>query len=366
MRIGFDAKRLFYNDTGLGVYSRLLIKGLLTDFPTHEYHLYARKPYESQYFEAFKECIIRVGRGIGWRSYGMSRDIGRDGCHLFHGLSHELPMTHSKSSCKRVVTIHDLIFKKHPTLYPWLDRKIYDLKCRYSCLHSDKIIAVSKQTRRDVMEVYQIPGHKIEVIYPPVLASDPPGPKHEEDIIRQYGLHDPYWLYVGSINQRKNLEGLLKALTICRSSLPLLVLGKGGRYEKQARQMVGDLDLTLRVRFVGHIANRDLSVFYRQARALIYPSFYEGFGIPIVEALQNRVAVITSKTSSMPEAGGPGAILIDPHEPASIAAAMDRLEGDSDLRYELITAGFQHGQNFLPKNIATQTMKLYQKVMNSH
>ena len=363
MRIGFDAKRLFHNHTGLGVYSRLLVEGLSIRHPQHEYVLYGQKIEKSPYKARFQHFKLRQGRGWGWRSLGLRKDILEDACDLYHGLSHEIPVNLHQTSVKRVVTIHDVIFRVDPSLFPYFDRKIYDLKWKYSCKHADLIITVSEHTRKDLMKLYKVPFEKIRVIYPPVATTPPPDPVPDQKVIDQYSLSNPYWLYVGAINPRKNLLGLLRALLISKDDLQLIVVGSGGTYERKARRFVDEHGLSSRVRFMGYLPNETLPVFYRKALALIYPSFYEGFGIPLVESLQSGTPVITSKTSSMPEAAGPGAILVDPTSPESIAEAMNIMAYDSALRSNLTKAGYQHAQKFTTDKIVDQTLGVYQELL---
>ena len=365
MRIGFDAKRLFHNHTGLGVYSRLLVAGLAEHYSEHEYLLYAQRVEQSRYKAKFNDYTLRQGRGWTWRTLSLSKDIVSDACDLYHGLSHELPLNLHKSSIKTVVTIHDLIFKVDPELFPYVDRKIYDLKWRYSCKHADAIIAVSEHTRQDLIKLYDVPNEKIHVIHPPVPPPPTPDASVDKRVEIKYGLSDPFWLFVGAINRRKNILGILRAMLIASERMPLIIVGSGGSYEKKVRQFVLQKGLSSRVRFMGHLPNEDLPIFYRKAMALIYPSLYEGFGIPLVESLHNGTPVITSNSSSMPEAAGPGAILVDPSSPEDIAAAMSNMSNSSTLRSELSAAGRLYALRFTTEKVVHRTMKLYNDLLTS-
>ncbi|NND08852.1 MAG: glycosyltransferase family 4 protein [Saprospiraceae bacterium] len=365
MRIGFDAKRLFHNHTGLGVYSRRLVEGLAKHHVEHEYLLYAQKVEQSRYKAKFKDFSLRPGKGWAWRTVGLSKDIVSDACDLYHGLSHELPLNLHKRGIKTVVTMHDVIFKVDPDLFPYVDRKIYDLKWRYSCKHANAIIAVSEHTRCDLIELYNVPDEKIRVIYPPVPPPPIPNILVDQSVENKYGLSEPFWLFVGAINPRKNLLGILRAMLISKGSMPLVVVGSGGSYEKKVRQFVVQNGLSPRVRFMGHLPNEELPIFYRRATALIYPSHYEGFGIPLVESLHNGTPVITSNSSSMPEAAGPGAILVDPDSPEDIAEAMSKMSSSPTLRSELSTAGRLHAQRFTTEKVVQHTMNLYKYLSTS-
>ncbi len=365
MRIGFDAKRLFFNQTGLGVYSRLLVTQLATRYPENEYILYATRAEKSKYYSDYHNLSVRGKNGFLWRSIGLAGDVQQDQCDLFHGLSHEIPVGLSGRKVKTVVTIHDVIFRRYPQLFPFIDRQIYDLKWAYSCKNADHIIAVSEHTRKDIIEFYEVVPDKIEVIHPPVNTMNKPHHEDEKKAIQAYGLEQPYWLYVGALNPRKNLELIIRVLPKLKERYPLIVIGTGSSYEQEMKTLVSELDLNHQVRFVGHVANHDLATFYKHALALIYPSLYEGFGIPIVESLQNKTPVITSQTSSMPEAAGPGAILIDPGSEESLQHAMEKMSADKTLRQKMADEGNVYVKQFQPEIIAEETMALYKKAIEN-
>jgi glycosyltransferase involved in cell wall biosynthesis len=270
MIIGFDAKRLFHNDTGLGMYSRLLVQGLHEIFPKEQYILFAQSPSKSRHREAFETLPIVSSDRPLWRSWGMTREIKQLKCDLFHGLSHELPIGIKKTGSKSIVTIHDLIFKTDPQLYPVVDRLVYNLKWKHSCHQADRIIAVSEHTKRDICHYYQVAPDRISVIPPPVTqittSLDP------QETLSQYSLPEQFYLSVGSLTPRKNVLGILKAmLTLSPGNrIPLVIVGQGS--QKAALQnFVKKHHLEKLVIFVGHISNDQLANFYQLAHALIYP-----------------------------------------------------------------------------------------------
>src|ERR1051325_4033137 len=173
MNIGFDAKRAFLNASGLGIYSRTVIKALVNTFPQHNYSLFTPKKSKSlfsEFISKHKNASIILPKGIinenlssRWRSYGITKQL--TGSDVYHGLSNELPFNINKYKGKKIVTIHDLIFLRHPKLYPLIDRKIYNKKFRSACELADTIIAVSEQTKKDIIESYKIKPKKIEVVY---------------------------------------------------------------------------------------------------------------------------------------------------------------------------------------------------------
>jgi glycosyltransferase involved in cell wall biosynthesis len=221
---------------------------------------------------------------------------------------------------------------------------------------------VSEHTKRDICHYYQVAPDRISVIPPPVTqittSLDP------QETLSQYSLPEQFYLSVGSLTPRKNVLGILKAmLTLSPGDrIPLVIVGQGS--QKAALQnFVKKHRLEKLVIFVGHISNDQLANFYQLAHALIYPSVYEGFGIPIVESLQNKRPVITSRTSSMPEAGGPGALLIDPNKPEEIGENMRRLLTDHQCYDRLVEAGYEHALQYLPANICKKQMELYQSLV---
>jgi glycosyltransferase involved in cell wall biosynthesis len=367
MRVGFDAKRLFFNDTGLGVYSRLLLEGLQTHYPEPDYMLFAKKATQSKYYHQFSDLPIISSEKMLWRTWRMGHEIENNGCDIYHGLTHEIPIGLGKKNVRSVVTIHDLIFKKDPQLFPLIDRLIYDWKWDYSCRHADRIVAVSRHTKSDIIEIYQIPEEKIEVIHPPIDLQFGMNTDQQklDDNRQKYHLPSAFFLYVSSINQRKNLLGLVKAISLLdhKDRMPLVVVGKGGSYEQKVRAEINRLDLQETIYFVGHVSNDELPAFYAAALALVYPSIYEGFGIPIVESLLCDTPVITSNLSSMPEAMGPGGILIDPYAPEQIADAMLLMCSRPDLRKEYAMKGHAYVQQFGIQKACQKVMQLYQQLM---
>ncbi|MFZ1784298.1 MAG: glycosyltransferase family 1 protein [Ferruginibacter sp.] len=380
MKIGFDAKRAYQNPTGLGHYSRTLISSLARFYPEHEYYLFAPtiKPgFDTSGFNNIQAISPqhfpgRLFKNL-WRSNWVKKDLQQQGIELYHGLSHEIPVGIAKTGIKSVVTIHDLIFERYPEQYHPIDRFIYRYKFTYACRHADKIIAVSEQTRQDIIDYYKIPEEKITVCYQscnPAFAELVTDDK-KEAVRQRYNLPPDYFLYVGSIIERKNLLQLCRALTLLDSPLPLVVIGDGGAYKQKVKDYIAENGLTENVIFLSEHAearsagfrlSTDFPAIYQLATAMIYPSMFEGFGIPVLEALYSRLPVITSNLSCMPETGGDAALYINPNHPEEIAAAMKRVSTDTELRKQMIEKGMVHAEKFSPKNTAETVMKLYQSL----
>lgn len=365
MRIGFDAKRLYNNFTGLGNHSRTTIDILTDEFPEHEYWLYTPKvrlngvtlPYTKK-----KNChtVTPSGmmRGGAWRTYGLVNDMKKDGIELFHGLSNEMPVGLFHSGIASVVTIHDVAFRTFPDMYHWHDRKIYDLKWQYACNHADRIVCISECTKRDVLEFYNVPERKVDVVYQPVnsIYYSPMEPMDT----------DPYMLYVGSINSRKNLLGVVKAMELMPKDLqiPLIIVGGGGSYKQQVKQYIAEHDMEELFLWPEMVSNAELKKLYTNAQLFVYPSFYEGFGLPVVEAQLCGCPVVTSNVSSLPEAGGPYALQANPDSAEDICNKMIKMLTDSELRRNAIEGGREYAmQTFHPSVLARQLMEVYRKTL---
>lgn len=323
MRIGFDAKRLYHNHTGLGNYSRATIDVLRAYYPDLELLLYTPRLAEGSPYDDLARLPRSWMGGSLWRTIGMAADTRRDGIDLFHGLSNELPVGLTVPS---VVTIHDVAFRRFTDMYHAHDRLIYDLKWRYALRHATRVIAISEATRRDIIDIYGVEEERIDVVYQPVAL-----PFYDEP--HRHTPQEPFMLYVGSINSRKNLLGAVQALELLPSDLrlPLVVVGGGREYKSEVMRYVAAHGLEQWVRFpTRRVSDDELRRLYLSAEVFVYPSFFEGFGLPVVEALLTRCPVVTSNVSSLPEAGGSYARLADPSDPASISHLISEALTESD------------------------------------
>lgn len=380
MHIAFDAKRAFTNGTGLGHYSRTLIRSLAYQFPEHEYYACTPKITDRFDVSGFKNVHTIVPEKFPasslrsvWRSSWIKNDLVKNNIDIYHGLSHEIPSGIQKLGMKTVVTMHDLIFERFPAQYPFIDRKIYRKKFQYACKYADKIIAISEQTKNDLIEIYHIAEEKINVCYQSchVEFFQSVTAKEKERIKSLYHLPDQFFLYTGSVIERKNLLTICKAMALIepKNRLPLVVIGDGGVYKKLVQQFLKEKGLLDQVLFLseqddtkdlpGYKQATDFPAIYQQALCMIYPSIFEGFGIPVLEALCSKIPVITSHISSMPEAGGDGALYISPHNEKQLAGYMLEIMHNETLRKNLINKGWAHAQNFTGAKCADAVMQVY-------
>ena len=376
MRIGFDAKRLYCNFTGLGNYSRAVLRDLGQFCPDYEYYLYTpavSQNGETRYF--LEDSTYRTQRYEGrlewlWRSYAITNRLRADGISLYHGLSHELPINIHQSGIKSVVTIHDLIFEIFPQTYSFLDRSIYRLKFKRSCCIADRIVAISESTKRDIVERYGIDPQKIEVIYQSChpLFYEPTPPSLDTSPVRRYNLPSEYLLYVGSITPRKNLGIVIEAYEQLspEERIPWVIIGTGRKHQQELAKRIAEKQLDRWVIWISDLAdNYQLKVLYEHAAALIYPSLYEGFGLPVVEGLLCKTPVITSNTSSLPEAGGPHSAYVNPNRADEIAHALRKVLGDANLRTTMKEEGYRYAtEKFSRKRVTEELSSLYQRTLH--
>ncbi|MCC7028718.1 MAG: glycosyltransferase family 4 protein [Chitinophagaceae bacterium] len=382
MQIGFEAKRIFQNVTGLGNYARNLVDALSRFEPQNHYHLFA--PKQTALFDSNQYSNVTVHTPqhflhkqfkAYWRSKAMTHDIASQKMDIFHGLSAELPHGLEKLPLAKIVSVHDLIYERYPEQYKRADVIISRKKTIRACQVADGIAAMSVQTKQDLIDLYKIPADKITVTYQSC---------HEDFLIKKnadelltvksrYQLPEQFFLSVGSIIERKGLLKICQAMTLMRETIPLLVIGRGGgEYEKQVKNFIHSHGLSSRVLFLNEHAHaahidyksgNDFPAIFQQAKALIYPSLFEGFGIPVLEAISSGIPVITGEFSSLPEAGGGGALYINPHDEHAIAHAMEQLLHDEKLCFQLAENGLLHAKNFTKEKIAAQTMALYRSFL---
>ena len=369
MKIGFDGKRAANNLTGLGNYSRSLITQLAEFFPQNQYFIYTPKVKDNPQIRTFftiKNILAKLPTSSKflWRTLGVKNQLLADNIDIYHGLSHEIPLGIKKTGIPSVVTIHDLIFLKFPQYFRLIDRLIYKFKSEYSCTHADQIIAISEQTKRDIISFFNVDEEKIQVVY---QSCDESFKTRVQPQIRlavkdKYALPDQYILNVGTIETRKNLLTLIQALPAIPASCKLIVVGKETAYKELVLQEIDKRSLNDRVLFLKDVPFTDLPAIYQMASLFVYPSFYEGFGIPIIEALYSEVPVVAATGSCLEEAGGPGSIYVDPNDVTALSDAINEVLKNPELQEQMKQNGYQYVQRFNPDRIATELMGVYEKL----
>lgn len=364
MKIGYDAKRLFGNSSGLGNYSRTLVSQLSASYPEHEFHLYSPKkgkiPFEKS-GNTFEHRPDRITIGSLWRQYWIVNQLKRDGIQLFHGLSNQIPFAFNGSGIKTVVTVHDLIFNRFPEFYSWIDVKIHDKKAKYACLNADKVIAISEQTKKDIVHYYQIPEEKIHVVYQGCssLYKIECQQTQKEELINRLKLPKEFVLNVGTIEERKNAILLVRAVAEIPNLHLVLVGSIRKEYGKKLLDEIRKLNVVNRVHVLSGLTNVDLAVLYQQAKIFVYPSMYEGFGIPIIEVLYSGTPVIAAKGSCLEEAGGPSSLYCDSSSVNEFKQAIEALFSNQERREEMVQIGKKFVRKFDDHKIANEVMKVY-------
>lgn len=374
MRIGFDAKKIVSNLTGIGNYSRGLVNILSAD-GNDECVLYTPKYGDdrcrrellenSNVRYVYPSATSSIGRHW-WRNHGMINDIRKDCLDLFHGLSNELPFGISSADIPTAVTIHDLIFLRYPNTYDLLSRLILERKTRYACKTATRIIAISEQTKRDIIDFYHTDPDKIDVVYqgcnPAFYHKE--SPEKIRSVRDEYNLPERYMLSVGTIEDRKNHSTIVKAIArLNEPEIPLVIVSKHTSLQKKLECEIQSLGITDRVRIINNVTFDRLPALYQGSQAAIYFSYFEGFGIPVLEGLASGVPVIAATGSCLEEAGGAGAIYCNPFAPDELADAMRQVLSDGNLRQQLSEGGKEHLKNFSTETLRDNLRKFYNRLI---
>lgn len=372
MIIGYDAKRIFHNNTGLGNYGRDVIRILHQYTPISEYILYNTKPSKVNRVSILENILIRYPNNWFWKKFSslwrlgaVTKQIIKDHVDIYHGLTGEIPAGLKKHNIKTVVTIHDLIFFSHPQYYSFFDRIIYSTKFKHAAVNSDAIIAISEQTKRDIIKYLKVDGTKITVVYQGCndAFKKQYSQSEKEAVQKKYGLPERFILNVGTLQERKNALSIVKAAH--GTPYPVVLIGNEKEYAKKIHTYVGKHGLEKQIFFLKDIQVTELAIIYQLATVFCYPSICEGFGIPIIEALFSKTPVITSFGSCFPEAAGPDSIYVDPLDVDSLRREFQRLFTDDDLRKTTIERGYAFVQKFTDPKVADNVYQVYSSVLNS-
>lgn len=370
LRIGFDAKRIVANATGLGNYGRTLVNSLSAAGADCDLLLYAPSPGNDKLRRQVAESptmrfVYPTGnpgrlRRDWWRTHAVVDDLRRDGIDIYHGLSGELPLGLARSGVKGVVTIHDLIFMRHPEYYNPIDVLIYRWKFHQACANATHIVAISKRTRDDVMELGGVGADKISVVYqscaPRFSGQCAPGAVAEAR--RRYGIHGRYILNVGTIEARKNVMLACEAL-LSLPALTLVIVGRRTPYADKVDAFCRRHGISGRVRMLSGVGDDMLAALYHGADVFVYPSRYEGFGVPIIEAVQCGLPVVAATGSCLEEAGGPDNLYVSPDNAAGMAAAIRQMLPGAEFRNERVRLSRQYVRRFENGNVARQMLDIY-------
>lgn len=374
MRIGIDATALPAQPVGAGNYIIQLIRALSVLEPDVEYVIFAQRsgralidlPTSRQFHWRVVEDMAPAIRLV-WEQVALPRLSRQAEIDVLHSLHYTRPLW---LHCASVVTFHDMTFFLYPKLHTRAKRIFFPLATRFSARRARAIIADSESTRQDIIRLLNVPGEKVFAV---LLGVDPSfRPMKDHGLMRRIGEHyhlpDKFILYLGMVEPRKNLPllvGAYKELVDRGTDHDLVVAGRfGWMYEDIFRQ-VESFGLKHRVHFTGYISQHDLPVVYNLASLFVYPTLYEGFGLPPLEAMACGVPVITTNVSSLPEIVGDAGVLIPVNDHEALVTAMVQILKDQSLRAELASKGPLRAAQFTWERTARQTLEVYQKILNA-
>lgn len=369
MEIGIDSRAaIWYRGTGIGTYTYQLIRNLYLIDKKNEYHFFlpnekfqGTDPLNSGVFQSISQT-----KDMFWETI-LDHHIEPDGMELYHVPQNGLGLPRKKT-CPWVVTIHDLIPYILPETVGPAYREIFCKEMPGIIEQADHIITVSNHSKKDLMERLQVDEKKISVIYEAPESTYKPVPKQvaAARVKNKYGIDGPFILYLGGFSPRKNLQGLIEAFAEMNKDLPcphqLVIFGRHSPNYQNVASFVEKQNLGESVLFPGFAPMQDLIFLYNAASLFVYPSLYEGFGLPPLEALACGTPTVVSNLSSLPEVVGEGAILIDPYDKHSLAQGMFRGLTEETYRGELVKKGLKRAEEFSWTKTAAQTMKIYQKL----
>ena len=368
MRIAIDARKL--RDYGIGTYIRNLLRHLARLDTTSEYVVLCRNEdsaYAAELGENFRAVSEESPAYSVREQFTVPLALRREKAELFHAPHYVLPPL---APCRSVVTIHDCIHLRFPQYLPSRLGYGYARGALWVAAHrSARVLTVSEASKRDILEYFDVPESKITVIYNAFderFSEEPPA----DEVMRvreRYQLNDPFILYAGNIKPHKNLERLIEAFHIIRRGelefVKLLIIGDEISKYAALRRTVHRYKLHKHVRFFGFVPDATLAILYRLARVFVFPSLYEGFGLPPLEAMASGTPVITSNVSSLPEVVGDAAMLIDPYETDAIAGAMRRVLMDDRLRDDMRERGLAQAREFSWGRSVRRVKEIYDEVL---
>ncbi len=361
MLIGIDASRAAVDQrTGTENYSVQVIRGLVQVGRDHRFRLYLR-PWPSPPHGLLPEGPHVHWRRVGphrlWTHVGLSREMLRNPPDVLFVPAHVVPIYHPRAT---VVTVHDIGYRYYPQHHTLLSRLYLDLSTRLSCRAARRVIADSQSTARDLMHEYRVAPHKITVVYPGVNPAMARADGMAQEVVRRrYGLARPFLLYLGTIQPRKNLSRLIEAFARLPrdvGNVDLALVGGTGWLVGEVFRRVGELGLEDRVHFLGYVPDGDLPALLSAAECFVMPSLYEGFGLPVLEAMACGTPVVCSDASSLPEAAGDAALYFSPHDTDGMAEAMARMLTDTGLRQTLVERGYAHVRRFSWERTSSQVL----------
>lgn len=350
MRIGIDTQSTTGRKTGIGSYTANLLAALRKIAPENEFVELSWR----------QDVVMRTDRRLRWQQWGLGWAARQARVELLHVPGFDAPLW---KPCPVVLTVHDLIGMLFAEDLPLVSRLYWSRWLPFTVRFADAIIADSECTRRDIVRLLRVPDERIRVIYPGVGESFRPQSARQIDACRlRYSLPKEYILYVGTIEPRKGVATIIEALARASARHHLVIAGKRGWYWESALRRVSALNLEEQVHVLDYVPDADLPALYSGAKAFVFPSRYEGFGLPVLEAMACGCPVICSSTSSLPEVVGEAALLVTPGDPDLLAEAIDLLVDSADLQQDLRERGLRRAGRFTWEDTAHLTLEVYGQV----
>lgn len=370
IRIGIDARPLSYLLTGIGIYLKCLLENLQEIDTLNHYYLISNAPItirlKNKKWSKIEGKIKRKLLSTSWMQICSPIAVHKKRIDLFWGPRHHIPVL-LPSKTKTIVTIHDIVHRLYPETMALPNLLVERLLMRHSVNRSDAIITDAKSIAKDLIHSYKLDDRKVHTVYPgiPPLKSRLINDETQKQALTS---RNPYFLFVGTVEPRKNFERILKAFALIKPELHnvhLVVVGCEGWKNKKWSNILKNNSIRSHIIFTGYVPREMLLQYYRNALCLLYPSIYEGFGFPILEAMSCGTPVITGNTSSMPEVAGDAAILVDPYDIQAISKAMLTVMENKILRDRLSKKGCERIKRFDWRQTAVETMRLFESVIKS-
>lgn len=374
IHIGWDAKRAFQNTTGLGNYSRDTIRMMVECYPENNYTLYTpnqKRAINAPFYQFTQKNNLPVITAKSnlqapfWRTKGIGKDLTREGVQIFHGLSNEIPLGLKTRNIKTVVSIHDIIFKHFPKYYKSIDRGIYHQKIKYASKHADLILTMSQCTKEDLIKYYQVAEDKIKIQYQSVhpVFHNMSNEIAKESVKIKYQLPEKFCLMVSAFEDRKNHQLVLKALAAINDpEIKIVFAGRPHHTFEKIQHLIKELHLQDQVITITNADLETLNALYDLATIFIQASLYEGFGIPVLEAMTKGLPAILSNNSSFPEIAKEAALYFDPYNIDELKKVWIQLWNDESLQKHLF--GNIDIKQFNPQVLSQQLMHHYQNLLS--
>ncbi|MCB0712654.1 MAG: glycosyltransferase family 4 protein [Ignavibacteriae bacterium] len=373
MRIAVNTRLLIGNRLdGIGIFTRETMRRIVRDHPEHQFLFLFDRPPSSDYI--FGENVEPIVCGpvvrepitaLIWQELQLPRILRREKANLLFSPE---PMHSLRAKLPKVEVVHDLNYEHEPEYLPPIWRAYYNIFSKRYARDVSRLVTVSDYSKKDIVNLYQIPEEKIDVVYngaPDIELSF--SSKEVEAIRRKYTAGNPYFYFVGTLHQRKNIVGMLRAFDQFkkndRKNVQLVIVGRKKWWNREMESTWREMKNQESVVFAGRLEDDELKRVAGGSIGLLYVPFFEGFGIPILEAFSVHVPVIAANVTSMPEVAGEGGLLVDPHSVEEISEAMTQLATDPKLREQLIEKGKSRRKLFTWERTASLLWQSFEQVL---